>query len=284
MPLLVTPADLADLVRSSDRVRILDVRWRLDRPDGRAEYLDGHIPGAVFVDLGRELARPGRPDEGRHPLPAPADLQEAARRWGLDDGDIVVVYDDWNSVSAARAWWLLRESGVAEVSVLDGGLSAWVEAGLPLDAGAVDPEPGNVTLTGLAAAVLSADDAAAWPANGVLLDARAPERYRGEVEPIDPVAGHIPGARNLPAAALLDGSRFRDPAALAGAFGAVGADGTAPVAAYCGSGVTAAHTALAGALAGIDVSVFAGSWSAWANMPGRPIATGAEPSDVTGTV
>ncbi|WP_169581170.1 MULTISPECIES: sulfurtransferase [Microbacterium] len=284
MPLLVTPADLAGLVRSSARVRILDVRWRLDRPDGREDHLDGHIPGAVFVDLERELARPGRPDEGRHPLPATADLQEAARRWGLDDGDVVVVYDDGNSVSAARGWWLLRASGVADVRVLDGGLSAWVEAGFPLEGGEVVPERGHVTLTGPTAGILSADDAAAWPENGVLLDARAPERYRGEVEPIDPVAGHIPGARNLPAEVLLDGSRFRDPAALAAAFGAVGADGTAPVAAYCGSGVTAAHTALAGALAGIDVSVFPGSWSAWANTPGRPIATGAEPSDVTGVV
>ncbi|MCW3491861.1 sulfurtransferase [Microbacterium sp. SSM24] len=284
MPHLIDPAALADLAASSSRVRILDVRWRLDRPDGRPDFLTGHLPGAVFVHLGTELSRPGSPDEGRHPLPTRDALEDAARGWGLDDGDTVVVYDDWNSVSAARAWWLLRGSGVDDVRVLDGGLSAWIDAGLPLETGEVAPRRGSVVLSELGASTVTIDEAAAWAEQGVLLDARAPERYRGDIEPIDPVAGHIPGARNLPAAALLDGSRFRRPDELAAAFDAVGARSGAPVAAYCGSGVTAAHTALAGAVAGIDVAVYPGSWSAWSNTPGRAIATGADPSEVTGTV
>lgn len=283
MPHLITAEELAALT-GAPRLRLLDVRWRLDQPDGRPAYAEGHVPGAVFVDLGAELARAGRADEGRHPLPTRAALEAAARRWGIDDGDTVIVYDDWNSVSAARAWWLLRGSGIADVRVLDGGIRAWTGAGLPLEQGDVVPPPGTVALTELAAPVVTTDGAGAWPGRGVLLDARAPERYRGDTEPIDPVAGHIPGARNLPASALLDDGRFRDPAALRDAFAAAGATPGVPVAAYCGSGVTAAHTALAAALVGIEVTVYPGSWSAWSNTPGRPIATGAEPDDITGAV
>ena len=282
MPLLVTPHDLVDLRASAAPVSVLDVRWRLDRPDGRPEYLAGHIPGAVWVDLDRELASHGAPEEGRHPLPSLETLQEGARRWGLDDGDVVVVYDDWNSLAAARAWWLLRRTGVADVRVLDGGLRAWTDAGLGLETADVVPARGSITLRPLADGVASIDDAARWPARGVLVDSRAPERYRGEVEPLDPAAGHIPGARNLPAAAVLDGGRFRDADALRAAFADVGATPGTPVAAYCGSGITAAHTALAGELAGIEVSVYPGSWSAWSNTAGRPVATGAEPGGLAG--
>ncbi|MDY0910996.1 sulfurtransferase [Microbacterium sp. CFBP9034] len=277
MPLLVTPAQLAALRDSAPRVAVLDVRWRLDRPDGHPDYLAGHIPGAVWVDLDRELASHHAPEDGRHPLPSLETLQAAARRWGLDDGDVVVVYDDWNSLAAARAWWLLRRSGVADVRVLDGGFRAWTDAGHPLETDDVVPEPGAVTLKPILDGVLTTDGAAQWPAAGVLLDSRAPERYRGDVEPLDPRAGHIPGARNLPAAAVLEAGRFRDAAALRAAFAEVGATPDVPVAAYCGSGITAAHTALAGALAGLEVTVYPGSWSAWSNTPGRPVATGAEP-------
>jgi thiosulfate/3-mercaptopyruvate sulfurtransferase len=280
MPHLITAEELA-VAAGAPRVRILDVRWRLDRPDGRPDYAAGHVPGAVFVDLGTELSREGSADEGRHPLPSRAALEEAARRWGIDDGDTVIVYDDWSSVAAARAWWLLRGSGIADVRVLDGGLGAWREANLPLEAGEVVPERGSVGLTALTAPVATIDDAAEWSLRGVLIDARAPERYRGETEPLDPVAGHIPGALNVPAGALLDGGRFRDPAELAAVFAAVGVEDGVPVAAYCGSGVTAAHTALAGALAGIEVAVYPGSWSAWSNTPGRPVATGSDPAEVT---
>ena len=277
MPTLLTAEELAALRDMTPRVAVLDVRWRLDRPDGHSDYLGGHIPGAVWVDLDRELASHGAPEEGRHPLPSLETLQTAARRWGLDDGDTVVVYDDADSLAAARAWWLLRGSGVADVRVLDGGLSAWTDAGLGLETADVVPVPGAITLTAMTTGVLSTSAAAQWATTGVLLDARAPERYRGEVEPLDPVAGHIPGALNLPAAAVVDSGRFRDLDALRRAFAAVGATPDVPVAAYCGSGITAAHTALAGSLAGIEVSVYPGSWSAWSNTPCLPVATGSEP-------
>lgn len=277
MPTLLTAEELAALRDTTSRVAVLDVRWRLDRPAGRPDYLGGHIPGAVWVDLDRELATHGAPEEGRHPLPSLERLQAAARRWGLVDGDTVVVYDDWNSLAAARAWWLLRGSGVDDVCVLDGGLRAWTDAGFALETTDVVPQAGGITLTPLTNGMLSTADAARWTATGVLLDARAPERYRGEVEPLDPVAGHIPGARNLPASAVVESGRFRDPDALRRAFAAVGATPDVPVAAYCGSGITAAHTALAGSLAGIEVSVYPGSWSAWSNTPGLPVETGSGP-------
>jgi thiosulfate/3-mercaptopyruvate sulfurtransferase len=274
---ILSPADLASFAASDSAVRILDARWDLARQDGRALYLEGHVPGAVYIDMDSELSQHGRPEDGRHPLPDLATLQAAARRWGLRDGDTVVVYDDYNSVAAARAWWLLRRAGVADVRVLDGGLRAWTAAGLPLEDGDIVAEPGDVVLADFTDGALSLQDAARWPDAGVLIDARAAERYRGEVEPYDPIAGHIPGAVNLPASALLEGGRFLPADRLRAVFAGVGATGDAAVAAYCGSGVTAAHTALAGEVAGIDVAVYPGSWSAWSNTPGAPVATGAEP-------
>ncbi|MFV0319274.1 MAG: sulfurtransferase [Microbacterium sp.] len=270
----VSVAELARLVAASPPPRLLDVRWSLAEPDGHAAHLDGHLPGAVWVDLEHELSRHGRPDEGRHPLPATTDLQSAARRWGLDDGDVVVAYDDANGVAAARAWWLLRRAGI-EVRVLDGGLAAWRAAGLPVEAGEVTPAPGSVTLTDATAGTLDIDQAAAFPAAGVLIDARTAERFRGDIEPIDPIPGHIPGAVNVPLTALVDDTgRVRDAAALSAAFARVGARPGVPVAAYCGSGVTAAHTALVLAELGIDAAIYPGSWSAWSNTPGRPVAVG----------
>lgn len=274
---LASPSELALLLAADHPPRLLDVRWDLARDDGRALYAEGHVPGAVFVDMDTELATHARPEDGRHPLPSLAVFQAAARRWGLNDGDAVVVYDDYNSVAAARAWWMLRQAGVADVRVLDGGLRGWVAAGGALEPGDVIPAAGDVTLHDFTEETLSTTDAAAWPASGVLIDARAADRYRGETEPYDPIAGHVPGAVNLPAPALLDSGRFRSAPELRAAFAAVGAGADAPVAAYCGSGVTAAHTALAGAIAGIDVAVYPGSWSAWSNTPGMPVATGAEP-------
>jgi len=224
-----------------------------------------------------ELATHGDPSQGRHPIPPREVLQDAARRWGLSRGDAVVVYDDYRSVSAARAWWLLTHSGVDDVRVLDGGLSAWTAAGLPLEAGQVVPARGSIELEEVSGGIATIDDAESWPARGVLLDVRAPERYRGETEPYDPIAGHIPGAVNLPADAVLNGDAFASPDAVRAAFEAVGVTDGTPVAASCGSGLTAAHTALAGASAGIDVAVYPGSWSQWSNTPGRPVATGPEP-------
>lgn len=278
---LITARELAALLGGGRTVRLLDVRWRLDRPDGRPEYLEAHLPGAVYVDLDHELASHGRPEDGRHPLPTRDALESAARRWGLRAGDTVVAYDDAGGLAAARAWWLLSRAGVADVRVLDGGLSAWTREGLPLEEGDVVPQPGDIVLHDATEGIADIDDAAAWPSRGVLLDVRAAERYRGQVEPLDPIAGHIPGAVNLPISTLLSDGLLRSSDELRAAFEAAGATQDTPVAAYCGSGITAAQAALAGVVAGIDVTVYPGSWSQWSNSPGRPVATGAEPGDLS---
>jgi len=278
---LITARELAALLGGGRTARLLDVRWRLDRPDGRSEYLEAHLPGAVYVDLDHELASHGRPEDGRHPLPTRDALESAARRWGLRAGDTVVAYDDAGGLAAARAWWLLSRAGVADVRVLDGGLSAWTREGLPLEEGDVVPQPGDIVLHDATEGIADIDDAAAWPSRGVLLDVRAAERYRGEVEPLDPIAGHIPGAVNLPISTLLSDGLLRSSDELRAAFEAAGATQDTPVAAYCGSGITAAQAALAGVVAGIDVTVYPGSWSQWSNSPGRPVATGAEPGDLS---
>ena len=271
---LVSAAELSELIAGEPRLRVLDVRWKLGRSDGVAEYLAGHVPGAVFVDLENELSAHGRPEDGRHPLPGTTAVQAAARRWGLDDGDIVVAYDDAGSLPAARAWWLLRHGGL-DVRVLDGGLRAWRDAGGTVESGDVEPTPGTVTLADVSGDSLTIDEAAAFPASGVLLDVRAPERYRGQVEPIDRISGHIPGAVNLPTTAHVgeDGT-LRGLDTLRKNFATAGIDDDTDVAAYCGSGITAAHTALVLAEAGIEAKIFHGSWSQWSNTPGRPIATG----------
>ncbi|UWF76970.1 MULTISPECIES: sulfurtransferase [Microbacterium] len=266
-----------ELQRRLGEVHVLDARWQLGRDDGREQYLAGHIPGAVFVDVERELARHGEPHEGRHPLPRDADLAAAARRWGIRRGVPVVVYDDHRMLAASRAWWALRRAGVADVRVLDGGWPAWLAAGGEIQTGEVVVPEGDVELAAPGdAGTIDTEGAARWPEHGVLIDVRARERYRGEIEPIDPVAGHIPGARNLPIGELLtaDG-RFRPASDIAAALDGIGAGVDTPVAAYCGSGITAAQFALAGAIAGRDVTVYPGSWSAWSNTPGRPVATGA---------
>jgi thiosulfate/3-mercaptopyruvate sulfurtransferase len=252
---------------------LLDVRWSLGRSDGREQYRAGHLPGAVFVDLEAELAAPGLATEGRHPLPSLPALQSAARRWGVDQDSRVVVYDATGGLAAARAWWLLRWGGLTDVSILDGGLAAWRGE---LETGDTVPTPGAVVLTGGGMPVLTADQAAALPASGgVLLDARAGERYRGEVEPIDPRAGHVPGAVSAPTADNLDADgRFRTVAVLRERFAALGVRPGTTVGVYCGSGVTAAHEIAALAEAGIDAALWPGSWSQWSHDPQRPVATG----------
>jgi thiosulfate/3-mercaptopyruvate sulfurtransferase len=266
----------ADLLADGGRVVLLDVRWALGDDQGHADYLAGHLPGAVFVDLETELADPPTPADGRHPLPSLQRLQACARRWGIRDGDAVVAYDATGGLAAARAWWLLRWGGLTDVRLLDGGLDAWVAAGGELTDGDVVPEAGDVTLTGGGMPVLSIDEAAALPASGgLLLDARAAERYRGEVEPIDPRAGHVPGAVSGPTTENLTDGRFRPAAELAERFADLGAVTGTTVGVYCGSGVTAAHEIAALAHAGIEAALWPGSWSQWSSDLGRATAVGA---------
>jgi thiosulfate/3-mercaptopyruvate sulfurtransferase len=248
---------------------LLDVRWALGQTDGHEQYLAGHLPGAVFVDLDTELAAPPTPQDGRHPLPDLAELEAAARRWGVSGERAVVAYDAVGGMSAARVWWLLRWAGVGDVRLLDGGLAAWTAAGLPLEAGWVTAEPGDVVLVPGALPTIDADEAAGW--TGSLLDARAVERYAGEVEPVDPRAGHIPGAISVPTAGNVraDGTFLPDDELRARFVGVQG-----PVAVYCGSGVTAAHEVAALAVVGVEAALYPGSWSQWSNDPARPVETG----------
>jgi thiosulfate/3-mercaptopyruvate sulfurtransferase len=269
---LITPAELAAL----EDVRVLDIRQRLGGPPGVELYREGHIEGAVYCDVDADLAAPPGAG-GRHPLPAADAFESAMRRLGVSDGQPVVVYDDTGSTIAARAWWALRYFGHQDVRVLDGGLAAWTEAGLPTTKGSPDalPQEGDFTARPGGMPVLTADEAAALPSHGVLLDARAAARYRGEVEPIDPVAGHVPGAVSAPTTENVgpDG-RFLDPAALRARFAALGVGEGVQTGAYCGSGVTAAHQVLALELAGRPAALYVGSWSNWVADPTRPVATG----------
>jgi thiosulfate/3-mercaptopyruvate sulfurtransferase len=272
---LVSVADLSSALSGEDAPLLLDVRWSLTGPPGIETYRAGHLPGAVFVDLDRDLAGPPGL-AGRHPLPEPEQATETLRRLGVRTGGSVVVYDDGDASVAARAWWLLRWAGHDGVRVLDGGYAAWLAAGRPVVTG--DPPevtPGDVVVRPGGMRVVDADDAAAIARSGVLLDVRAPARFRGETEPVDPVAGHVPGARNAPLAGNLgpDG-RFLDPADLAARFAALGVRPGVDVAAYCGSGVGAAQTVLALEVAGLSGALYAGSWSQWVADPDRPVATG----------
>lgn len=278
--LLISATELAGLVDSGDPVTILDVRWRLDEPDGRVAYLRGHIPGAVYVSLEDELSDHTVTGRGRHPLPSARGLEAAARRWGVRQDTSVVTYDDWNRAASARAWWVLTAAGLQNIRILDGGLSAWRSAGRPLESGPVDPPPGNVTvahddLYAGGRPTLTAEQAGAGTVT--LLDARAPERFRGDVEPLDPVAGHIPGAKNLPSGAMLtaDGTFVGDQA-LARLLTEHGIDRDGDLGVYCGSGVTAAVTIAALAATGRDAALYPGSWSEWCSDPGRPIVRGPE--------
>ena len=275
----------AELAHEIEDVVVLDVRWALTAgraatqgPVGRPDYDAGHVPGAFFVDLDAELAGPPG-DGGRHPLPDAATLETLVRRCGIEPGTRVVVYDGRDSMAAARAWWVLRWAGVRDVRVLDGGFAAWTAAGLPVSTEEPADRHGEGTVHLGSLPTLDADAAAALAREGLLVDARATERYAGEVEPIDPVAGHVPGAVTSPTADLVgpDG-RFRDDLAehWARVAAAAPADGHA-VGVYCGSGVTAAHPVLALAEIGVDATLYPGSWSKWIRDASRPVATGRTP-------
>jgi thiosulfate/3-mercaptopyruvate sulfurtransferase len=266
---LVSADELAEQLADAT---VLDVRWELARGPLRDEYRSGHIPGAAFVDLDVDLAAPAG-EGGRHPLPDREVFERAMRAAGVSDGRPVVVYDQGPATAAARAWWLLRYHGHREVRVLDGGLAAWSG---PLERGEPGLTPGDFTARPGAMPVLDAERAAQLARTGVLLDARAGERFRGETEPVDPVAGHIPGAVSRPTTENVDAEgRFNDPDALRTVFTRLGVGaGTAAVGAYCGSGVTAAHEVLALERAGFQAALYPGSWSEWIRDPDRPVATG----------
>jgi thiosulfate/3-mercaptopyruvate sulfurtransferase len=266
---LVSAAELVCLLGT---VTVLDVRYQTGAPSGRPAYEAGHVPGAAYVDVDEDLAappaRPGSPG-GRHPLPTPADFQEAMRRSGVRNDRPVVVYDDWGGRAAARAWWLLRYYGHADVRVLDGGWRAWLDAGGESETGPLVVEAGDLELDPGHLPVVEVEDV---PTVEVLVDARAHERYLGDHEPIDPVAGRIPGAVNVPTSDNLrpDG-RFKDAEQLRQVYAAVGAVAGSDVAAYCGSGVTACHDLLALTIARVPAALYAGSYSEWVSDSERPV-------------
>ncbi|WP_153812934.1 sulfurtransferase [Streptomyces sp. SUK 48] len=282
MTVIITAPELAEALAGEAPPVLLDVRWQLSLAkaagappfDGRAEHAAGHIPGAVFVDLDRELA--GAPGgHGRHPLPDLAEFGAAMRRAGVSASRPVVVYDGGQGWAAARTWWMLRWTGHPDVRVLDGGLPSWTGE---LSTRVPVPAEGDFVPAADAAGLLDADGAAELARTGVLLDARAGERYRGEVEPVDRVGGHIPGAVSAPTTENVgpDG-RFLPAVELKDRFKALGVSSDAPVGVYCGSGVSGAHEVLALAVAGIPAALYVGSWSEWSADPSRPVAVGADP-------
>jgi thiosulfate/3-mercaptopyruvate sulfurtransferase len=277
---LISAQELAGLLRSEQPPLVADVRWNLGGPPGKPDFEASHIAGAVWVDLETQLA--GTPGVGgRHPLPRLAVFEEAMRDIGVCQDSLVVAYDAADSQAAARLWWLLTDAGHPAVKVLDGGFAAWNAAGLPTVSGRTAPAAGGDFIAHpgqrpqLAGTEISAR--LGKPDAPTLLDVRTPERYAGEKEPIDPVAGHIPGAINLPWAANVraDG-RFRSPEEIAGRYAEAG--GMEDAVLYCGSGITATHSLLALESAGLHpTALYPGSWSEWISDPSRPIATGSDP-------
>ena len=280
MATLMSASELHQRLETGRRTVLLDVRWVLGRTDGHLEYLGAHLPGAVFVDLPTELADHAQTGLGRHPLPTKDRFQESARKWGINDGDTVVAYDDSGSMAAARVWWMLRNAGFVSVYLLDGGLAAWRSAGYPVESDEVSPAVGNVTLGEGLMPAITEQEAAQWHRNGVLLDARAGERYRGEVEPIDPRAGHIPGAVSAPTTGNVSAAgTFLPREELRRRFEELGLDQSSNVAVYCGSGVTASHEIAALEIAGYRAALYPGSFSQWSNNAANDVVVGSTPFD-----
>lgn len=279
---LIDAIQLTAELRQNASLRVLDVRWDLGAPDGRPDYEAGHIPGAVFVDLDTELSTHTSPLDGRSPMPTEATLQAAARRWGLRNGDDVVVYDDANGVVAGRALWLLRHAGVARVRLLNGGLAAWKAAALPLESGASPVDGGgDIDLSYGALTVLDLDGVAAFPGHGVLLDARPLDKFTGENETLEPRGGHIPGAISAPASEnFTTAGTFKARAELAAHYEQLGVTQGRPVAVYCGGGTSCSANFVALTALGYDVAIFPGSWSQWSAHAELPVATGPTPAGV----
>ena len=278
----IVTAELAATRLVDPRLRVFDCRYALANPvAGREAYARGHLPGAVYVDLHHDLAAPQTPTSGRHPLPPPDSFGARLRAWGVDEDSLLLAYDDASGLWAARFWWMAaRWLGHRNVAVLDGGLTRWQALGLPVTLEVPAPRPtghfeGRHAPDAAvdAATILTVARDPQWR----VVDARAPERYRGEVEPIDPVAGHIPGALNHPHAGVVttDGT-FRPAAELKAAFaGTLGDVAPDHVVTYCGSGVTACHLLLAMEHAGLPGGrLYPGSWSEWVRDPGRPVEKG----------
>jgi thiosulfate/3-mercaptopyruvate sulfurtransferase len=274
---LVQPDALAASLHRDDLV-VVDCRFSLAAPqDGELAYRQAHVPGARYAHLDRDLSDHDKPLAGRHPWPDAADFTSRLEAWGITPQHQVVVYDGGDGAHAARLWFLLRALGHARVAVLDGGWAGWMASGLPVDAEIPAPQPTRYVADFDASRLLDAASVQAHlDAGGLLLDARAGERFRGEVEPIDRVAGHVPGAINRPYADNLHDGRFKEPARLAREFGALlGGHRADEVVAMCGSGVTACHHLLAMEHAGLPgAKLFTGSWSGWISDPARPVATG----------
>ncbi|HEV7898615.1 MAG TPA: sulfurtransferase [Planosporangium sp.] len=277
---LISIAELSELLGPGDDERpiLIDLRWSPAGPPGAEVYRAGHLPGAVYADLDRDLAAPPG-DGGRHPLPDPVAFQATMRRLGVRRHRPVVVYDQRDSTIAARLWWMLRYFGHAEVRVLDGGFDGWVRAGQPVAQGDGDAKgDGDLNAVPGGMSLVTVEEVPEVARHGVLLDARLAPRYRGEVEPLDPVAGHIPAAVSAPTFDNVDAEgRFRSADALRERFTALGISPGTEVAAYCGSGVTAAHEVLALRLAGFEAALYVGSWSEWIRDPGREVTRGPLP-------
>ncbi len=273
---LIRAEHLRALIDAKPRMALLDVRWTLAGAE-RDAYEQGHIPGAYFVSVDDDLSGPPG-EHGRHPLPAATDFEALMRRCGVENDHPVVVYDAQGGTSAARAWWLLRYFGHQDVRVLDGGFPAWVAEGEPVSTDVPVPGRGDFVARPGGMALLDAAGAADLAATGLLLDVRAPERYAGRTEPVDPVAGHIPSAVNLPTTEhVTHDGRMVPHDELIARFEKAGYDG-GRVGAYCGSGINAAHTVLALEVAGVHgAALYADSWSGWITDADRPVATGAEP-------
>jgi thiosulfate/3-mercaptopyruvate sulfurtransferase len=274
-PLIDVPS-LNNMLEAADPPPVvLDIRWSLETGGDYDSYARGHIPGAHFLHMERDLASaPG--DAGRHPLPAAAGFAAAMRRAGVDDDSVVVCYDAGPGMSAARAWWLLRYFGHRAAYVLNGGLAAWTRAGLPVATAEPTVPAGKFTIGESLAPTVSAGDVLAAAQAGILLDARHRERYLGLAEPVDKVAGHIPGAVSAPAQENIgpDGL-FRLPDDLKARFAALGVSTGRPTTVYCGSGITAAHEILALEIAGYTAALYPGSWSEWIRDGSRPVETSA---------
>lgn len=279
---IIDAATAKHVIAAASPPVVLDIQWVLGAAPGAGyeRYLAAHLPGARHCDLETVLARPHTldvsPVGGRHPLPNPADLQRDLRALGVVADRPVIVYDDGAGYAAARAWWVLTWAGHPDVRVIDGGLVAWRGVGGEIERGAPQERPVGSSFTVVSGSLASLDAegvAEFLQAGGLLLDARAPERYRGDVEPIDPVAGHIPGARNLPTTALMrSGGGYGTAEQIRAAVGAPNAE--REIAVYCGSGVTASHVLLGLRTAGIRATLYPGSWSDWITDPERGVARG----------